>query len=141
MASEVILTCQECGGANPRPLPYSMVGPDRCDHCPATFRTRLSVALAEAQFVLKQTKLGSFIEACANTAAGYLLALVCMNLIMWAYDFPVSPAQTTIIVGWMTVVSVLRGYVIRRMWNSRFWRNIPFLIVALKGGPKRGNRR
>lgn len=122
MQHELILTCQECGGANPRPLPYSMVEPDRCDHCPATFRTRLSVALFEAERIWKQTKLGSFIESCANTAVGYLLALVCMNIIMWAYGFAVTPSQTTVIVGWMTLVSVLRGYVIRRIWNSQFWK-------------------
>ena len=124
MGSELILTCQECGGANPRPLPYSMVELDRCDHCPATFRTRLSVAVAEAQFVLKQTKLGSFIEACANTAIGYLIAVFCMRIIMWAYDFPMGTRETSIVVGWMTVVSVLRGYAIRRIWNSQFWKRL-----------------
>ncbi len=69
-----------------------------------------------------QSKLASLVESCANTAVGYLLALVCMNVIMWAYDFQVTPAQTTIIVGWMTVVSIIRGYVIRRVWNSEFWK-------------------
>lgn len=122
MATEIRLTCQECGGTNARPLPYNMVTPDRCEHCGHWFRTHFSVALHRAEYLLGQTKLGSFIEACANTAFGYLLALVCMNLIMWAYDYPVTPGQTSIIVGWMTVVSVVRGYFIRRLWNGQFWR-------------------
>lgn len=78
----------------------------------------------QAEHFMRQSKWGSFIEACANTAFGYLLALVCMNLIMWAYDYPVTPGQTSIIVGWMTVVSVLRGYAIRRLWNGQFWKRI-----------------
>lgn len=121
-SKQLILTCQDCGGANPRPLPYSMVTPDRCDHCPATFRTRFSVALMEAEFIWKQTKVGSLIESCVNTAVGYLIALAAMNLIMWSYGFAVSPAQTTIIVAWLTVLSVLRGYAIRRIMNTQFWK-------------------
>ena len=122
MATEAILTCQECGGSNPRPLPYSMVEPDQCDHCGGWFRTWFSVAVMQTEHFLKQSKWGSFIEACANTAFGYLLALVCMNIIMWAYGFQVTPSQTTVIVSWMTVVSIIRGYVIRRLWNKQFWK-------------------
>ena len=127
MATELRLTCQECDGTNVRPLPYSMVEPDQCEHCGSWFRTRFSVALHRAEYLLTQSKWGSFIEACANTAAGYLLALVCMNIIMWAYDFQVTPSQTTVIVSWMTVVSIIRGYVIRRLWNKQFWRRKPKL--------------
>lgn len=125
MASEVILTCQKCEGPNARSLPYSMVEPDKCGHCGHPFRTMLDVIIWDIQFGVKQfrqSKLGSFVEAIANTACGYLLALVCMNLIMWAYDYPVTPGQTSIIVGWMTVVSVVRGYAIRRLWNAQFWK-------------------
>jgi len=125
VSHELRLTCQECGGVNPRPLPYSMVKPDKCDHCPAHFRTRFEVALHHAEFELKQfrqSKLGSFVEAIANTAVGYVIALVCMRIIMWAYDFPMGTRETSIVVMWMTVVSVLRGYLIRRMWNGQFWK-------------------
>lgn len=125
MASELTLTCGVCEGANPRALPYSMVTPDKCDHCHAPFTTRMSIIMLEVkhlQRVLRQSKIGSFIEACANTMVGYLIALVCMRIIMWAYDFPMGTRETSIVVFWMTIVSVLRGYAIRRMWNSQFWK-------------------
>lgn len=125
MQSELILTCQECGGANPRPLPYHMAKPDRCDHCPAHFTTRMDILRLEVlhlQRVLHQSKWGSFIEACANTAVGYVIALVCMRIIMWAYGFPMGTRETSIVVFWMTGVSVVRGYLIRRLWNSQFWK-------------------
>ncbi len=125
MASEVILTCQKCEGPNARPLPYSMVEPDKCNHCGHPFRTMLDVIIWDIQFELKQfrqSKLGSAVEAVANTAIGYVIALVCMRIIMWAYDFPMGTRETSIVVMWMTVVSVLRGYVIRRMWNAQFWK-------------------
>lgn len=125
MADKVILTCQQCEGPNARSLPYSMVEPDACNHCGHPFRTLLDVVIWDATFKVRQfrqSRMGSFVEAVANTAFGYLLALVCMNVIMWAYGFPVTPGQTSVIVGWMTLVSVVRGYVIRRMWNAQFWK-------------------
>jgi hypothetical protein len=131
--SELTLTCGHCGSPNPRALPYHMAKPDKCEVCQVPFRTWLDVQMMHASFELKQfrqSKLGSAVEAVANTAFGYLLALVCMRIIMWAYDFPMGTKETSIVVGWMTVVSVLRGYVIRRMWNSQFWK-----------GFKRGHRR
>lgn len=122
---ELVLTCQHCGSANPRPLPYHMAKPDKCDLCDIPFRTWLDVQMMHVQFELKQfrqSKLGSAVEAVVNTAFGYLLALVCMRIIMWAYDFPMGTRETSIVVFWMTGVSVLRGYAIRRMWNSQFWK-------------------
>lgn len=133
MADEVILTCLHCEGKNPRPLPYPMDEPDACQECGVPFRTHLDVLLMEAQFVtrqFRQSKLGSAVEAVANTAVGYLIALVCMRIIMWAYDFPMGTRETSIVVMWMTVVSVVRGYFIRRLWNAQFWKR-----------GKRGNRR
>lgn len=118
---KLVLTCQKCGGANPRPLPYSMVKPDKCDHCPSHFRTNFDILMLEAK-LFRQSKLGSFVEAVANTAIGYAIALVCMQIIMWAYDFPMGARETSIVVAWMTVVSVVRGYVIRRAWNAQFWK-------------------
>jgi len=123
--SECILTCQHCGSGNPRALPYKMNAPDECDICHVPFRTQMDVLITHIRFELRQmrqSKWGSAIEAVANTAVGYCIALVCMRIIMWAYNFPMGTKETSIVVFWMTGVSVLRGYVIRRMWNSQFWK-------------------
>lgn len=123
MASELILTCQACAHPNPRPLPYDMRKPDRCTHCREVFTSTYSVMWRDLK-LYRQTKVGSALEAVANTAVGYVIALVAMNLIVWAYGFKVSPGENAIIVGWMTLLSVLRGYVLRRIWNSEFWKRM-----------------
>lgn len=96
MTQQCVLTCQQCEGSNPRPLPYSLREPDKCDHCGHPFRTFMDVLIWDVQFEIKQfrqSKLGSFVEAVANTAVGYLIALVCMRIIMWAYGFPWARAR------------------------------------------------
>lgn len=112
-----------------RALPYHMAKPDQCYDCGHPFRTSFDIFMLEAK-IFRQTKVGSAIEAVANTAVGYIIALVCMRIIMWAYDFPMGTRETSIVVMWMTVVSVVRGYAIRRLWNAQFWKR-----------GKRGNRR
>ncbi len=69
-----------------------------------------------------QTKLASFVEAVVNTGVGLLVAFVAQALICWFYSIPLSATDNAIIVGWMTVISVVRSYIIRRAWNSEFWR-------------------
>jgi hypothetical protein len=116
-----------------------MVEPDKCGHCGHPFRTLLDVIIWDIQFNVKQfrqSRLGSFVEAVVNTAFGYALALVCMSVIMWAYDFPMGTRETSIVVAWMTVVSVVRGYFIRRLWNAEFWKS-PFW-KRLGDAPRRG---
>jgi hypothetical protein len=112
-----------------------MMKPDDCDHCGHAFTTRLDILRIEYKW-FRQSKLGSAIEACANTAVGYLIALVCMRIIMWAYDFPMGTKETSIVVFWMTIVSVVRGYVIRRAWNAQFWKSD--FWKRLGDAPRRG---
>lgn len=71
---------------------------------------------------MKQTKLDSLIESLVNTAVGMLLAVVFMQLIVWVYDMPVSFEQNIIITFWMTVLSIARGYLIRRVFEYRMRR-------------------
>lgn len=69
-----------------------------------------------------QSKLESFVETCINTAIGFIVALISQLLVfpMVGIDVPFS---TNIEVGaWFTVISVARGYVIRRWFNSRLKR-------------------
>jgi len=121
MQQYLTLTCPICKGQSPRPLPYDMVKPDKCDHCPHKFQTRFRVALIEAK-LFRQSRLGSFVEAVVNTGVGLLIAFVAQMLIVWANDIPLTWEDNAIIVWWMTVISVIRTYVIRRAWNSEFWK-------------------
>lgn len=69
-----------------------------------------------------QSKLASLTEAVVNTGVGLLIAFSAQWLICWFYSIPLSASDNAIIVGWMTVISVVRSYIIRRAWNSEFWR-------------------
>lgn len=68
---------------------------------------------------MSQTKLESFVETCINTAIGYVVALISQLLV-----FPLAgihvPFSTNLEIGaWFTVISIIRGYVIRRWFNAR----------------------
>ncbi len=66
---------------------------------------------------MSQTKLGSILEALANTAIGLLIAFVAQGFLFYIYDIQVSHAQNAWIVFWMTILSVIRSYWCRRLFN------------------------
>lgn len=83
---------------------------------------------------MNQTKLESLLEACINTAIGFFVAL-------WTWQFIVAPimgyivtmADNLLITGIFTVVSVARGYVLRRFFNAglhRAVRNLARIIYV-----------
>ena len=68
---------------------------------------------------MSQTKIESFIETCINTVIGYLVALASQLLVFPLVGIHV-PFSTNLEIGaWFTVISILRGYVIRRWFNAR----------------------
>lgn len=70
-----------------------------------------------------QSKLASLIEAIADTAVGFVLAVLAQVLIVYMYDLDhISIWNLGILTFWMTVISILRRYMIRRLWNSEFWK-------------------
>lgn len=73
-----------------------------------------------------QSKKASLTEAFANTLIGLCIAYG-MNIILYAaYHIPISGSQTFAITMWMTLVSVIRSYVLRRLWNSEWWKRWRF---------------
>lgn len=69
-----------------------------------------------------QSKLESFVETCINTAIGFVVALLSQLLVFPLVGIDV-PFSTNLEVGaWFTVISVARGYVIRRWFNARLKR-------------------
>ena len=69
-----------------------------------------------------QTKLASFVEACTNTLVGLALAFLINAFLMAATGVHATAAQNAIIVLGHTVVSVIRGYVVRRVFNAERWK-------------------
>lgn len=86
---------------------------------------------------MSQTKLESFIETCINTAIGFLVALASQLVVfpMVGIDVPIS---TNLEVGaWFTVISVARGYVIRRWFNARLKAAAHSLSKVVPAAPHR----
>lgn len=70
-----------------------------------------------------QSKRASITEALASTLVGFGIALA-MQYVLWAaYDIKATASQTINVTLWMTLVSVIRGYVLRRLWNTEWWKH------------------
>lgn len=72
---------------------------------------------------MRQSRLGSLLESCANTAIGLVTALAGTQAVVWAYNMPMTFNENLILTFWMTVLSVARGYVVRRLVEWLRWKN------------------
>jgi hypothetical protein len=64
-----------------------------------------------------QTRMQSLIEAWVNVIIGYFVALVAQLIVFPLYDLEVSFSQNLQIGLIFTVVSILRSYMLRRLFN------------------------
>jgi len=71
---------------------------------------------------MSQSKLGSLAEAVVNTAIGLLVAMFATAGICKLYGIPMTWENNFIITFWMTVLSVLRSYLLRRLFNFNWLR-------------------
>lgn len=68
---------------------------------------------------MKQTKLASLGEAVMNTAIGYAVAILSQLIVFPIFGIHIPFSSNLGIGAWFTVISLVRGYVIRRWFNSR----------------------
>ncbi len=66
-----------------------------------------------------QTRLQSLVEAWANVAIGYFLALLAQMIVFPLYDIEVTISQNLQIGLIFTAVSIARSYSLRRFFNRR----------------------
>ena len=64
-----------------------------------------------------QTRTASAVEAVANVLVGYFVALASPLVIFAAYGVHLSLGQNAMIGVWFTLVSLVRSYVLRRLFN------------------------
>ncbi len=65
-----------------------------------------------------QTKKHSIIEILFNTSLGYVIA-ICSNMIVFPlFGLDVSIQDNLLIGAIFTVISIIRGYVVRRIFNK-----------------------
>ena len=80
-----------------------------------------------------QSKLESLIEQICNVGSGMILAFTIAQLILWpALGLQVSPNENMVITIVLTFVSVVRGYIWRRIFNKRLYRAWAEKIRSLK---------
>jgi hypothetical protein len=65
-----------------------------------------------------QSRRGSLIEATANTAIGYAVAVCAQAAILPAFGLQASASQHLGIAACFTAVSMVRSYVLRRAFNA-----------------------
>lgn len=71
-----------------------------------------------------QTKLESFLEQCCNVGSGMIIAYAMMELVLApVLHIGITPGQNVWVTLVLTVVSVVRGYIWRRIFNKRMYRN------------------
>ena len=68
---------------------------------------------------MKQTKLGSLIESLMNIIIGYGVAIVSQILVFPLFNIHFSLETNLRIGAGLTVISLVRSYVIRRWFNAR----------------------
>ncbi len=75
-----------------------------------------------------QSKRGSFIEACINTFIGFIVSLAANPIVCWVLDVKMRYTQMGYYVLIFTVLSVIRGYVIRRWFNKSIERTVQKIL-------------
>ena len=68
---------------------------------------------------MSQSRLGSFIEVCINIAIGFAVNFAANLVILPMFGLHISLADNFLLGLLYTIVSVIRGYVIRRWFNAR----------------------
>lgn len=66
-----------------------------------------------------QTKRQSLIEILTNVAIGYLVSLIANLIVLPLFNYNISLTDGIYISIIFTVISVVRGYIIRRWFNSK----------------------
>ena len=68
---------------------------------------------------MSQTRLSSFIEQLVNVGIGFWVALLTQMTVFPAFGIHIDTGTHFEIVLWFTLVSIIRGYLIRRYFNAR----------------------
>lgn len=68
---------------------------------------------------MRQAKIDSLMESITNTAVGFAISLITWAIIARAYGIPMTWGTNLQIVGWFTIVSIARQYILRRLFDGR----------------------
>ena len=80
---------------------------------------------------MNQTRIGSLIEVSINIAIGFAINWIANLAILPLYGFQITGSQAFSMGLIFTVISVARGYVIRRWFNARLQRTAQRMAAAV----------
>jgi hypothetical protein len=66
---------------------------------------------------MSQSRKASMLEATANIAIGYLVAIAAQAIILPLFGFHATLTEHAQIAGLFTAISLIRSYLLRRMFN------------------------
>lgn len=69
--------------------------------------------------MMLQSKLESLIEAVFNTIIGFVVSFAAWPICGWLFDLEYTSDQHVQVIAFFTVLSVARGYIVRRWFNHR----------------------
>lgn len=75
-----------------------------------------------------QTKKQSFLESLTNTAVGFIISLASTFVIFPLVGYESTPFKNLVVTVFFTVISIIRGYVIRRWFNKKLFLDAPLTI-------------
>lgn len=70
----------------------------------------------------RQPKLVSLVEASVGTLFGFVFSFTIQKVLNWAYDVQMTDATAWAFVFWFTLASIVRGYIVRRMFENQIWK-------------------
>jgi hypothetical protein len=78
---------------------------------------------------VKQSHIASAVEAVVSTLIGMVLAWLAQIVLFRVYGVQASHGQILSITLWLSGVSILRQFVMRRLWNAQFWHRFGWFPV------------
>lgn len=82
---------------------------------------------------MSQSRLLSFIESSANTVVGYATAIMTQLIVFPMFGIHIKLHENLVIGAIFTVISLFRGYVIRRFFNGLKFK-VQFKVVSFADG-------
>lgn len=67
---------------------------------------------------MTQGRIGSLVEALVNTLVGFITTMLVYPVINWICGIEMDAGQATLSVILFTLVSIVRGYIVRRAFNN-----------------------
>lgn len=92
--------------------------PSNCAECTESLVNALERRLQSGI----QSKRASLSEAVINTVVGFILSFSIQKILNYAYNVEMSNSTAAWFVFWFTVASIVRSYVLRRIYNREMWR-------------------